>query len=70
MTITTANTALAPDLVLLCHQFYAIGQRIVNIVVNENISNATVNAVCAEIKASRGNVNTFHTTILANLAAL
>lgn len=69
MSTSTSNTYLAPDLVTLIHQYYAIGAEIVKIAVNEGISNATVNSVCAAVKTDRGSlVNTFHTTILTNLA--
>ena len=68
MAASTSNTYLAPDLTKLCHQFYALGTQIVNLMNTEGISNTTANSVCAAIKAERGTVNTFHTTILANFA--
>jgi hypothetical protein len=68
MATTSSNTALAPDLATLCHQFYAIGAEMVKFIVNEGISNTTANSVCAQVKADRGTVNTFHTTILTNFA--
>lgn len=74
MSNTTSNAALAStELMALCHEFYAIGQSIVNRINNESVSNATLNAMCTQIKIDRtagGKSNSTHVAILAALAGL
>lgn len=71
MTTSTANTVAYVELDRMLHDFYTIGQRIVDYCALQGISNTVLSGVCTEIKSNRGNrVNTAHTGILTILAAL
>lgn len=68
MAISAANTNSYPDMTKACHDFYALGQRVVNMQTEYGISNTVMNGICVEVKGARPLTNTLHIAILTALA--